>query len=99
MIDTKFARLRTYRNNIHVTGPCLKPSFQTLSANSSKGAWKKIGQRCKCWPRRPFRSRSNSPNHPPSFRLRLEDGSPTETTPAEPVGIAAIAARVAPSHI
>jgi len=63
------------------TVSCLKPIFQTSSANSSKGAWKKIGQRCKCWPRRPFRSRSNSLNRPPRFRLRLEDGS-TENLPA-----------------
>jgi hypothetical protein len=81
MIDENFARLRTYRNNINRYRQ-LQPIFQTSSANSSKGAWKKIGQRCKCWPPRPFRSRSNSLSGPPTFRLRLEDGSPTGNLPA-----------------
>ena len=76
MIDEKFARLRTYLTILAATVGCLKPSFQTSSANSSKGALKKIRQQCKYWLRRPFQSRSNSLNRPPSFRLRLEDGWP-----------------------
>jgi len=38
IIEEKFARLRTYRNNIDAIIGCLRPSFQPLSANLLKGA-------------------------------------------------------------
>jgi hypothetical protein len=41
MIDEKFARQRTYRNNINRYHRLLKPTFQSSSANSSR----RIGQK------------------------------------------------------
>ena len=82
MIDEKFARLRTYRNNINRYRQLLKTELSDLEREFIERRLEEDRSAMQMLASSTFPLTFKLPEPPTDFRLRLEDGSPTENLPA-----------------